>query len=336
VNGGARGYWVGLRVPFLDRADAPPIAATLFARVDSRWTLLRLLDLQPWFLAGGAIVLFSILFWLPFVRGITRALGQLTTATGAIADGKFDTRVPTNRGDELGALGSSVNQMAERLDTLVNGQKRFLADVAHELGSPIGRLQVATEILESRADPALREHVADVRDEVEQMSALVNELLTFTKAGLRPRDAELAAVELAPLLREVLVRENAAGRVELAVPAGLAARADAQLLARALGNLVRNALRYAGDAGPIHVTAREENSRVLISIEDDGPGVPPAALARLGEPFYRPDVARTRESGGVGLGLAIVRSGVAACGGAVHFANRTPRGFVAEVSLASV
>ena len=133
----------------------------------------------------------------------------------------------------------------------------------------------------------------------------------------------------------MLTREDATARVELTVPANLTARADAPLLTRVLGNLVRNALRYAGDAGPIRVMARREDARVFISVEDDGPGVPPESLARLGEPFYRPDVARTREAGGVGLGLAIVRSGVAACGGEVRFANRTPRGFLAEVALAS-
>ena len=74
---------------------------------------------------------------------------------------------------------------------------------------------------------------------------------------------------------------------------------------------------------------------VVITVEDDGPGVPPDALSRLGEPFFRPETARTRETGGVGLGLAIVRSGVAACGGQVQFANRTPHGFRAEVRLAA-
>ena len=336
VDGGASGYWIGLRVPFHDNESPLPTPATLMVRIDSRWELLQLLDLQPWLLAGGAIVVFSILFWLPFVRSITHALGQLSAATGQIADGKFDTRVHAARRDELGQLGCSVNQMAARLDTLVNGQKRFLGDVAHELGSPIGRLQVAVEILEPRADPALREQIADVRDEVQQMSALVNELLAFTKAGLRPRDAELATVELAPLVLDVLVRESAVARVTPSLPAKLTARADAPLLARALANLVRNALRYAGDAGPISLTARREGDRVLIDVEDHGPGVPAEALARLGEPFYRPEAARARETGGVGLGLAIVRSGVAACGGEVRFSNRTPHGFAAQIVLAAV
>jgi two-component system sensor histidine kinase CpxA len=332
-----QGYWIGLRVPFIPGEYEERVPATMFLHPASSWALLRLLDVQPWLYVSAGVLVFSILFWLPLVRGITRSVGQLTIATGKIAEGDFQTRVPATRRDEIGHLGESVNQMAGRLDSLVNGQKRFLADIAHELGSPIGRLQVAVEILESRVtDPKLQEQVADVREEVQQMSALVNELLTFTKAGLRPRSAELAPVELAPLVAQAVAREGGSARISTDVPAGLAARADGPLLARALGNLVRNAIRYSGDNTPIKVSAHNGGGRVVVTIADDGPGVPPEALARLGEPFYRPEAARTRETGGTGLGLAIVRSAVSACGGEVRFANLTPRGFSAEIALSAV
>jgi len=326
--------WIGLRLPIPARFGQP-IRGTVVIRAASLWTVGRLLQAGPWFaLATGAVVL-SILFWLPLVGGITRALKSLSGATERIAEGRFATRVELRRRDELGRLGQSVNCMADRLDTLVNGQKRFLGDVAHELGSPLGRLQVATEILEMRADPALRSQIADVREEVQHMAALVNELLAFTKAGLRPRDAALTPVPLAPLVRQVLAREDAAQRISVALPpATLAALADPELLGRALGNLVRNALRYA-PAGAITFAARADGEHVLITVSDEGPGVPTAALARLGEPFYRPDAARTSEAGGTGLGLAIVRAGIGACGGAVVFRNRAPRGFEAEISLPS-
>ena len=326
-------YWVGARADWGALDGQRPGPAAVVVRVDSWWGVIRLLDLQPWFFAAGGVMVVSILFWLPLITSITRALRRLTLATEAIAEGRFDTRVPDTRRDELGHLGSSVNRMAARLDTLVNGQKRFLGDIAHELGSPLGRLQVATEILETRADPALRAHVADVREEVQQMAALVNELLAFTKAGLRPRDAELANVSLAPLVLEMLVREQATGRVVASLPPDLTVRADAALLSRALGNLVRNALRYTAATDAIRVTALRDDTGVSVTVEDEGPGVPPEALARLGEPFYRPETARTRETGGAGLGLAIVRSSVAACGGEVRFANRTPHGFRAELRL---
>lgn len=323
-----------MRVPFApsERGGRVP-PALLVARVGSFGKLLHLLGLEAWFLAAGGVLALSILFWLPLVRSITRPLAQLTAATGRIAEGRLDTRVDDNRRDELGRLGESVNRMAARLDAQMTGQKRFLGDVAHELCSPIARLQVATGILAERAPNDLRETVADVRDEVQQMSTLVNELLAFTKAGMQTREVELKAVALPSLAQETLAREDPHGKVRLEIPDGTVVRADAALLARALGNLVRNALRYAGDSGPVQVAATREGGQIVITVDDDGPGVPPADLDRLGEPFFRPELARTREGGGVGLGLAIVRTSIASCGGEVRFSNRAPQGFRAEIRL---
>ncbi len=325
-------YWIGLRVLFTGTTGRPS-PALLVARIDSFWGVLHFLDLQAWLLAGTAVLLLSVLFWLPLVRGITRSIGQLTVATEQIAEGHFDARVEADRRDEIGKLGASVNRMAARLDAHMNGQKRFLGDVAHELCSPLARLQMASGILGDQAPAHLQETVADVREEVQQMSTLVNELLAFTKAGLRPRDVVTQPVALAALVADVLAREDPQGRITATVAADLQVRAEPGLLGRALGNLARNALRYAGDAGPITLSAALDRGRITIAVEDSGPGVPPADLDRLGEPFFRPELARTRESGGVGLGLAIVRSSIAACGGETRFANRAPGGFRAEIRL---
>jgi two-component system sensor histidine kinase CpxA len=194
---------------------------------------------------------------------------------------------------------------------------------------------MATGILAERAPAAMNEVVSDVRDEVQQMSTLVNELLAFTKAGMQPREVSLQPVALEAVAREAVTREDPSQRVTLDVSSDLQVLADGDLLGRALGNLVRNALRYASDAGPIVVSATRTGAIISIAVEDNGPGVPAADLDRLGEPFFRPELARTRESGGVGLGLAIVRNSIAACRGELRFSNRTPRGFRAEIRLAS-
>ena len=226
--------------------------------------------------------------------------------------------------------------MLFRSESNATGQKRFIGDIAHELGSPLARMQFATSILEERAGKDLAPAVADVREEVQHMSELVSELLAFTRAGLRPREVKLAEVTLAPLVAKVLDREDAIGKVIVHLPADLRVLADEPLLSRALGNLVRNAVRYAGDAGEIQLEAvTAVGDSVTLTVSDGGPGVPPEALARLGEPFYRPESARTRETGGVGLGLAIVRSAVEACGGTLRFSNRVPNGFQAEITLRS-
>jgi two-component system, OmpR family, sensor histidine kinase CpxA len=193
-------------------------------------------------------------------------------------------------------------------------------------------MQASLGILEQSGDEdeKQRRYLRKVSGELQHMSTLVNELLSFSKASLK-REVTLQPVELAPLVRSVLQREEAdpaAFRVD--VPAELIARADADMLARAIGNLVRNALRYA-DGGLVDIHGVGRNGQILLSIRDHGAGVPEESLPRLFDPFYRPDAARTRESGGVGLGLAIVKSCVEACEGTVGARNAEGGGL--EVSM---
>jgi two-component system sensor histidine kinase CpxA len=327
-DGQPRAFW--LAVP-LGKPGQPP--SLLVLRVPSVVALFRLLDLTPWLAVAGGVAAVSIVFWLPFVRSLTGDLSTLTRATEAIAGGRFDTRVKAVRRDELGTLGQAVNHMAERLNRLATGQKRFLGDIAHELGSPLGRMQVSVEILAQRADLALHPAIQDVREEVEHMARLVEELLAFTRAGLQTRAAVLTAVDVGPLVARVLAREAADDAVRVDLPAGLTVQGDAGLLDRAVGNLVRNALHHAGREAGIAVRAETTSAEVRLIVEDTGPGVPAEALARLGEPLYRPEVARTREGGGTGLGLAIVKTAVEACGGTVEFGQRAPHGLRVTLRL---
>ncbi len=337
--GAPAAYWISLRVVpgrwpgGLDEELADSRPERVIVQVESLWGLIRLLELQPWLLGAAAALLLSAVVWLPLLRGMTQAIRGLTAATERIAEGRFDLPAPAQRHDELGRLGESVNRMATRIDTLLTGQKRFLGDVAHELCSPLARLQMATGILEERATPGLRPAVEDVREEVQQMAELVNDLLDFTKAGLGPRVTPLQACELAPLIAQAIAREAGEARIACDLSDGLRLWVAPELLRRAVGNLLRNAVRYAGAAGPIQIVARPCAEGVRLSVLDEGPGVPPEALHRLGEPFFRPEVARTREAGGVGLGLAIASSAVQQCGGTIRFANRTPRGFAVEILL---
>jgi two-component system sensor histidine kinase CpxA len=112
------------------------------------------------------------------------------------------------------------------------------------------------------------------------------------------------------------------------------ALAEPELLGRALANLLRNALRYAGTGGPVTIGAQRDGNQIALAVVDRGPGVPEEALPKLGAPFYRPDAARTREEGGAGLGLAIVKTCVEACRGTVSFENVRPCGFKATIRLA--
>jgi two-component system sensor histidine kinase CpxA len=326
-------YWVGVPLPLPDLQRLQP-RLTLLAVSDSLRGGGLFFDYTPWLLTAGAVMILSVVFWLPLVRGITRSLAQMTRATGEIAEGHFDARVADGRSDELGSLATAVNRMAERLAGFVSGQKRFLGDTAHELCAPIARMQMALGILEQRADEKQKPYVNDVREELQHISGLVNELLSFSKASLRPQPAALQPVNVAEIARRVAERESKnGGAIEVNVDVQFLVRAEPELLTRALANLARNALRYAGSTGPVRISAQCDGQSVFISVSDNGPGVPEESLQKIFDPFYRLEESRSRDTGGVGLGLAIVKTCVEACGGTVTAHNRAPHGLEVRVTL---
>jgi len=292
------------------------------------------LDFTPWILAGCGGLLLSALIWLPFVRSITRAVGQMTRTTEEISVGRFGARVTARRSDELGRLSQAINHMAERLEGFVNGQRRFLGDIAHELCSPLARIQTALGILEQRADAKDQPYVKDLQEEAEHMSQLVGELLSFSRASMNQSRVELAPTPLAEVVAGAVRREQVEGvEIRSDVPADLKAQANAELLQRAVANLLRNAIRHAGAAGPIVVSARTDRDDVVLAVTDHGPGVPPESLPKLFDPFYRVDESRTRDTGGVGLGLTIVKTCIESCGGTVSATNRPEGGLCVELRL---
>jgi two-component system sensor histidine kinase CpxA len=326
-------YWVGTHIPIRNSSLQHPMHGSLIWVFPSLWTNSFFFDYKPYVVAIGAVILISIACWLPLIRGLSRSIYELTQATRRIAEGQFDIQLPHKRRDELGQLANSIQSMAARLSGFVHGQRRFLGDIAHELCSPIARVQLALGILEQRAQSNQREYVSDLQDEVQHMSDLVNELLSFSKTQINASGRELERVNVAEMARRVVQREAGGFSVTSAIDEDMDVIAYPDYLFRALANVLRNAVRYAGDAGPITISAKRDARHVSISVADEGPGLPPSELDQIFKPFYRPELARQRDTGGVGLGLAIVKSSIEACGGVVQCRNRSPRGLEVEIRL---
>lgn len=205
-------------------------------------------------------------------------------------------------------------------------QRRLTADVAHELCSPIARMQRALGIVEQRSTAEQTGYLQKLDSELQHMARLVEEVLFFSKASALPSLAAPEEFALAELITEVVAREAAEARVEIDIPAGLRIHAIREALDRALSNVLRNAVRYAAQAGPIEIRAHALADAIEVTIRDHGPGVPADALEKIFEPFFRPEAARQRTTGGSGLGLAIVKRCIEACGGAVTATPATPTG----------
>ena len=328
-------YWILSRYP-IQEAGRPPRPYILAAVSPSLESSGLLFDFRLVLGTAGVALMLSALFWWPLVRGITRSISQVTKATGQIAEGQFEVRLSEQRRDEIGSLSLAINQMAARIAGLLNGQKRFLGDVAHELCSPIARTQLALGILEQKATQSQMPYLADLREEVQMMSDLVHELLSFSKASLVADKIELSPVCLLTVAQRAIDREgNGVAEFEVRIHESLQVLAEPQMLQRSVNNLVRNAIRYAGEAGPITLSASvaATTRQVALSISDCGSGVSDEELVKMFDPFYRSDPSRTRETGGIGLGLAIVRACVEACGGTVTGRNRKPSGLEVVITL---
>ena len=329
-------YWAGIHVTlaFGEGASRSPLSLVLASNSITGGGMF--FDPWPWagLVAGG--LLLSALIWLPVIGGMTRAIRRVNEASKRIAAGTFSVRLPDQRADELGELATSVNSMAAQLGDYVNQQRRITADVAHELCSPIARMQMALGVIEQRGTPEQATYLKKVDAELQHMAKLVEEVMTFSKAETIPEREAPETFALMPLVQGIIARDGNGSEFTLEIPDSLTLHTLREALDRALGNVIRNAVRYAGKAGPIEISARRDSAGgVSIAIADQGPGVPKDTLHRLFEPFYRPEAARARHTGGSGLGLAIVKRCIEACNGTVTAALREPAGLVIELNVPS-
>jgi two-component system sensor histidine kinase CpxA len=208
-----------------------------------------------------------------------------------------------------------------------------MGDIAHELCSPIARMEMGLGILENQVPDAQQERLGEVRTELRELSVMVSELLAFSKNTHQLNSAAQQSTPLLPLVEAAAQREAVlVDQLCINIDPSLSVKAHPELLSRAIGNLLRNSLLHAPGSS-IHLTASAKRDRVTLLVRDEGPGVPADSIARLFEPFYRVDIARTRESGGTGLGLAIVKTCIESCNGTVTARNHEHGGLEIEVEL---
>jgi two-component system sensor histidine kinase CpxA len=254
----------------------------------------------------------------------------ITKGAESIAEGDFEVEVATSRLDEIGQLSRSLQKMAGKLDDLVSGQKRFLGDIAHELCSPLVRIRMGLGVLENQLNEDDRKKLETVGGEVEELSQLVNELLDFSKASIQPKSLAVTEINLEAFCSEVISREGAGEDIQLSIPGSLKLVTNEDLLRRALSNVVRNAVRYAKE---IEIVVRERNGMIELEVSDRGPGISDDWLEHIFEPFTRPDIARTREAGGAGLGLAITKTCIESLKGRITASNRSEGGLSVLLKL---
>ncbi len=320
-------YWSGMHLDTMYGADGLWHPLTMVMIADGVTANGLLFEWWPWIAVLLMGVGASALIWIPIVGGITRAIRRTNEASKRIAAGQFDVRLQDHRMDELGELATSVNTMAAQLGEYVAQQRRITADVAHELCSPIARMQMALGVIGQRGTPEQASYISKLDHELQHMAKLVEEVLAFSKTEMLRDNEASETFELSELIQSVIAREAPETPVHTELKK-LTLCTLRGALDRAIGNVLRNAVRYASD---ITIRATTAPGTVTIRVEDRGPGVSEHALPRLFEAFYRPDAARGRNAGGSGLGLAITRRCVTACGGTVTARNHEGGGLMVEM-----
>lgn len=276
---------------------------------------------------------------------LTKPIVQLRTAARQIAAGDLTARAGApaiSRRDEVAGLMRDFDAMAERLETLLNAQSRLLNDISHELRSPLARLNVALGLARQRAGV----ESTDMLDRIELEAARLNELIGRILTLARLEDGEQLVPQTPVPLDEIVesVSEDAefeAQERHCHVHTSIAegnwqVRGNASLLHSAVENVVRNAIRYTQEGSAVEIELKSETRgtrEAVLRVSDSGPGVPSDSLDKLFQPFYRLDDARGRQTGGVGLGLAITERAVRFHGGKVSAFNRPQGGLVIEIRL---
>ncbi|GAB3410692.1 ATP-binding protein [Massilia agilis] len=252
-------------------------------------------------------------------RSHWQGLQALSRVADEIGAGKLAARARMKPSASIYPLAERINDMAGRIQSLLESQRNLLHSVSHELRTPIARLEFGMELLAAQADdPALKKRVAAMEADLAELNSLVNELLGMARLD-SVQSLQLVPFAVAPMLRECVdALPPSAHTVECSAQDSLGSvDADRRLLARAVGNLVRNAQKYA--TRRIALSANRTAAGGLeIVVEDDGPGIPPEERERIFEPFYRLDRSRDRATGGFGLGLSIAHKAVALHGGSLH------------------
>lgn len=279
------------------------------------------------------LAIFAILCYV-LARHLTSPLSTMQKTIERFGHGDFSARVNSRRGDELGQLGRTVDQMAERIDRLMKAQRRLLQDISHELRSPLARLGVAVELARSGGDPVTA--LNRVEREADRLNTLVGELIQVTRAEGDPAGLATEPVSLSDLVRTILDDVHIeADRRQVRLNQNIAEASlsgNPELLRRAIENIVRNAIRYSPEGTMVDVTLEQRPQTVRIGVRDYGSGVPEESLASIFDPFYRVEKDRGRTSGGVGLGLAIAKRAVELHHGAMRASNVTP-GLMVEIEL---
>jgi two-component system, OmpR family, sensor kinase len=309
----------------LDEALAPEWRVRVIASEAELHGVLRRLAVLHAVATPLAVLLVIALAWALVGRTLA-PVASMASAAEQVSAASSDRRLPIeSAGDELGRLGTTINALLDRLDGALTQQRQFLADAAHELRTPLARLRATLDAARSAPAGEAATLLGTVRSDVAAMSTLVDELMTLAQVDARGMPTPQAVGFLDDVVHGLLPRWEAAARaagLTLAIPQLEEApiRLDVASVERLVGILLDNAIRYTPAPGHVDVSVTTDGTHAVLSVTDDGIGVPPADRERITGRFVRGTRARQLAPDGAGLGLAIAQAAAVAHGATLEIA----------------
>ena len=282
---------------------------------------------------GAAVLVLSLIL----SKAFTKKIRQLLTAIRQVREGAYSHRAEIKGHDEIAQIGHEFNSLTDRLQITENARRRFVSDASHELKTPLAAIRLLTDSIlqtENMDAETTREFVADIGSEAERLSRITEDLLRLTKLDSGVTE-QTAAVDVLPVLEQVMRMQSLVAQekgLELTYTAeeNCVVYATQDEVHQVIYNLTDNALKYSSK-GTVAVVLKRADGKVVLTVEDQGPGIPEEDLERVFDRFFRVDKARSRAAGGTGLGLSIVSDTVRRRGGTVWAKNRPEGGAVFTV-----
>ncbi|QSO53096.1 HAMP domain-containing protein [Alicyclobacillus curvatus] len=282
---------------------------------------------QEWLLvlAGIGAVLMALGLTVVLSKRIAEPLKQMAGATRELGKGNFEMRLPVVGEDEVANLGESINELAKNLHRLETSRKEFLADISHELRTPMSYIRGYSQVLEEgliQSPEETQKYLHIINEESKRLETLVNDLFVLAQADAGMLTVEKQSTQLENIVQQVVERmhkkaEDKQIQIHLEIPTLPTVYVDPLRMEQVLINLIDNAIRYTPAGGQIMVYGQTVSQGVEISISDTGIGIPKEDLPRIWDRLYRVEKSRSRARGGTGLGLAIVKQIVELHGGHV-------------------
>jgi len=273
-----------------------------------------------YFLIAAAAATIIALF---FSSIITKPIDLLTRGIQRMGRGDLSVRVPVKGGGELKKLAETFNTMSEKLERLDKSRNQFVSNASHELKTPLSTMKILLEniIYQPDMDPNVRtEFLTDVNMEIDRLNLIISDLLTLVSMDTKAMRLRLETFKLADAVKEVVQRlsvvaEQKHQEIKVSLSDGCEMHADYAKLTQAVYNILDNAIKYTPQGGLIRVRLIRSGRNAVLTIADNGPGIPKEDQAHIFDRFYRVDKARSRDTGGTGLGLSIVHQFVLMHGG---------------------